>query len=125
MSGHDTLIAEARSTASAIDPAWKFDDHETEQWTLLREDVLALADAVEAAEKSGLPEDGYDVLIDRAGRHAEDIDHEWYICGTEAESSLLYGEQARWAALAHAIWNLTEALLEMRFAKRRAAAAQG
>ena len=123
MSEHGDLIAEARSQASEIDPEWKFDEHEAEQWRLLREDVLALADAVEATDASGLPDDEFDTVIDRAGRHAEDIDHEWYICGTERESKILYGEQARWASLAHAIWDLTEVLLEARLERRRVARA--
>lgn len=116
---HARIVTEARNAAVPIDPAWRFDDEERRQWEQLSDDIEGLAEAVERADASGIHTGEFDEVIDRAGRHAEDIDDEWFICGTERTSRTLYGEQAKWAALVHAIWNLTEVLLEMRAAQDR------
>ncbi|MCH4249261.1 MAG: hypothetical protein LKF88_00050 [Microbacteriaceae bacterium] len=120
---HARVVAEARKAAAPIDPSWNFDEEERAQWLRLSDDIEGLAEAVERADAQGIHRDEFDEIIDRAGRHAEDIDDEWFICGTEQTSRMLYGEQARWASLAHAIWNLTEVLLEMRAAQKTGATA--
>lgn len=114
MSDTEQLIENARAITGEIDPNWKLDEHETAEWTLLAADILALIEAIEHAKAKGAAKDEYEDLIVRAAGHAKDLNEEWFITGTAADGNMLYGELARWAALAHAIWDLTEVLLALR-----------
>lgn len=108
------LIEQALANSGEIDPAWRFDEDETATWKQFSAEIRELADAIHAGQSSKLASDAYQELIERSYRHAKELDAEWFITGTEQEGNVLYGDQARWANLAHGVWDLVEVLLEVR-----------